>query len=113
MQVYLRSAGLLAKVHARSPVASVVAGVRLPAALRADGSVVVCGAFEAVYWTESVAGLEQQLRTALPPQPPGGVRELWVAGTLSERARRAALMRGWELHEVPDEAPAEAGASPR
>jgi hypothetical protein len=113
VQVYLRSAGLLAKAHARSPVASVVAGVRLPAALRADGSVVVCGAFEAIYWTEAVSGLDQQLRTALPPQPPGGVRELWVAGTLSERARRAALTRGWELHEVPDEAPAAAEASPQ
>lgn len=108
VQVYLRSAGLLARVHADRPVASVVAGVRLPAALRADGSVVVCGAFESVYWTEAVSHLDEQLRAALPPQPPGGTRELWVAGILSEPARRAAHERGWELHEVPDEAPAPA-----
>lgn len=108
VQVYLRSAGLLAKVHADRPVASVVAGVRLPAALRADGSVVVCGAFESVYWTEAVSHLDEQLRAALPPQPPGRARELWVAGILSDPARGAAHERGWELHEVPDEAPAPA-----
>jgi len=103
VQVYLRSIGLLAKMHASHPVASVLAGLRLPAALRADGSVVACGAFEAVYWTEDVSRLDEQLRTALPAQPPGAARELWVAGTLSERARRAAHDRGWDVHEVPDD----------
>lgn len=106
VQVYLRSAGLLARVHARQPVAEVLAGLRLPAALRADGNIVVCGAFESVYWTEAVSQLEEQLRTALAPQPPHRTRELWVAGALSERARRAGEDRGWELHEAPDEAPA-------
>ena len=106
VQVYLRSAGLLARVHASQPLASVLAGLRLPSALRADGGIVVCGAFEAVYWTETVAQLEQGLRTAMPPQPPGSAREMWLAGTLSERARRAGLDLGWQLHEAPDEAPA-------
>ena len=102
VQVYLRSAGLLAQVHASHPVESVVAGLRLPAALRAGGNLVVCGAFEAVYWTEDVARLDEQLRTALPPTPAGATHELWVAGTLSERARRAARDLGWDVHEVPD-----------
>jgi hypothetical protein len=110
VQVYLRSVGLLAKAHASRPVASVVPGVRLPAAQRSDASIVVCGAFEAVYWTEGVSRLEQQLRTALPPTPPGAARELWVAGTLSEHARRAGRDRGWDVHEVPEEAPAEPAA---
>jgi len=102
VQVYLRSAGLLARAHAGHPVASIVPGVRLPAALRADGSIVVCGAFEAVYWTQDVSRLEEELRTALPATPAGVARELWVAGTLSERARRAGRDRGWDVHEVPD-----------
>ena len=102
VQVYLRSAGLLARAHAGRAVASIVPGVRLPAALRADGSILVCGAFEAVYWTQDVSRLDEQLRTALPATPAGAMRELWIAGTLSERARRAALDRGWDLHEVPD-----------
>jgi hypothetical protein len=102
VQVYLRSAGLLARAHAGQPVASIVPGLRLPAALRADGNVVVCGAFEAVYWTEDVSRLDGQLRAALPIAPAGAKRELWVAGTLSERARRAGQDLGWDVHEVPD-----------
>ena len=105
VQVYLRSSALLATVHASHPVASVLAGLRLPAALRADGSVVVCGAFEDVYWTESVSELEQQVRLALPAPPPGAARELWIVGTLSQRARRAGHDRGWDLHEVAEDAP--------
>jgi hypothetical protein len=103
VQVYLRSAGLLARVHASYPLTAVMAGLRLPAALRAGGGVVVCGAFESVYWTEDVSQLERQLWTALPPHTPLG-RELWITGTLSRRAQRAAQDLGWELHPAPDEA---------
>ncbi|MGO9884594.1 MAG: hypothetical protein ACLPV4_16460 [Solirubrobacteraceae bacterium] len=103
VQVYLRSAGLLVKAHASQPVTAVIAGVRLPAALRADGSVVVCGAFEAVYWTEDVARLDAQLTKALPGSAANAARELWVAGTLSARARAAAHDLGWQLHEVADQ----------
>ena len=102
VQVYLRSAELLARAHAGHPVASMVPGVRLPAALRSDGSIVVCGAFEAVYWTQDVSRLEEELRTALQATSAGAARELWVAGTLSERARRAGRDRGWDVHEAPD-----------
>ncbi|MGP8032571.1 MAG: hypothetical protein ACLPQ6_00340 [Steroidobacteraceae bacterium] len=103
VQVYLRSVGLLVKAHASQPVAAVIAGVRLPAARRADGSVVVCGAFEAVYWTEDVARLDAQLTKALPGSAANAARELWVAGTLSARARAAAHDLGWQLHEVADQ----------
>jgi len=104
VQVYLRSVGLLVKANASRPVVSIISGVRLPAARRADGSLVVCGAFESVYWTARVAGLERQLRSALPQTPPGAVRELWITGTMSERAQRAARELGWQVHEVPEEA---------
>jgi len=101
-QVYLRSVGLLVEAHRSRPVASVVPGVRLPAALRADGGLVVCGAFEAVYWTDGVADAEEALRKALPALPPGMPREVWIAGTISDRARAVLERRGWQLHEVPD-----------
>ena len=106
VQVYLRSVGLLVKAHQSRPVASIVPGVRLPSALRADGSLVVCGAFEAVYWTETVARLAHELRAALPTTPPGAARELWLAGALSERAQRAGNDEGWDVHAVPEEASA-------
>jgi len=109
-QVYLRSVGLLVKAHASQALTSVVPGLRLPAGLRADGSLVVCGAFESVYWTGDVARLELQLRQALPGSAAGAARELWVAGMLSEHARQAALALGWQLHEVADETVARTAA---
>jgi hypothetical protein len=97
VQVYLASAAILVKAHASEPVAAIVSGLRLPAALRADGRLIVCGAFESIYWTADVAQLEAQLEADLPAQPQPAARELWVAGTLSDRARAALASRGWEL----------------
>ncbi len=104
VQVYLESAGLLVQAHRTHPLKSLVPGVRLPAAELTGGRVVVCGAFEAVYWTADVAQGEAQLRGSLPPQPEGAGRELWLAGGLSERARSELRERGWELHEAPQPA---------
>jgi hypothetical protein len=108
-QVYLRSAGLLVLAHKSHPLKAVIPGVRLPAAELADGRLVVCGAFEAVYWTQDVAASEEQLQSSLPPQPEGIGRELWLAGKISDRARRALEHRGWDLHVIPD-APFSQGA---
>lgn len=97
-QVYLQSVALLVVAHRKQPVAAILPGVRLPAAKRADGHVIVCGAFEAVYWTEDVARGEGQIREAL--QPAGdAVRELWVTGTVSDTARNALQGKGWDIHE--------------
>ena len=97
VQVYLASAAILVTAHASEPVAAIVSGLRLPAALRADGRLIVCGAFESIYWTADVAQLEAQLEADLPAQPQPVARELWVAGTLSDRAHAALASRGWEL----------------
>jgi hypothetical protein len=110
VQVYLRSVGLLVKANESSPVVSVIPGVMLPAARRADGGLVVCGAFESVYWTERVAHLEKQLRSALPKTPPGAMLEFWIAGTISESARDAGRQLGWVVHQVPEEGQAEPAA---
>jgi hypothetical protein len=101
VQVYLLSAGLLVAAHRSHPLASIAPQVRLPSGQRIDGRVVVGGSFEAVYWTEEVAKAEEQLRTSLPQESRAAGRELWLAGTLSARARSELRARGWELHETP------------
>jgi hypothetical protein len=100
VQVYLLSAGLLVQAHRSHPLLSIAPGVRLPTAQLAAGRLVVCGAFEAVYWTEGVARAEGELRASLPAQIAGAGRELWLAGTVSDGARGELSERGWELHEV-------------
>jgi hypothetical protein len=99
-QVYLRSVGLLALAHQSHPLQAIIPGVRLPAAELSDGRLIVCAAFEAVYWTADVAADEEQLQRSLPPQQPGRARELWLEGTVSERARSALRERGWDLHSI-------------
>jgi hypothetical protein len=97
-QVYLQSVFLLVLAHSKQPVVAILPGLRLPAARRADGHIVVCGAFEAVYWTADVATGEEQIRQTLL-QSDSGVRELWLAGTASDRARAELRARGWDLQE--------------
>jgi len=100
-QVYLQSVELLVLAHRKQPIASILAGVRLPAARRADGSIVVCGAFDAVYWTADVERGEQQIRRILTPGV-AGTRELWLNGSASDRVREELRERGWTLREVQD-----------
>jgi hypothetical protein len=97
MAVFLQSAGLLASLHARRPVARIVSGLRLPAAQFADGGMVVLGAFDAVYWTEDVATDEAALHALLP----AGLNhlELWISGALSARARSELTAHGWDVHD--------------
>jgi hypothetical protein len=98
-QVYLQSVELLVLVHRKQPVAAILAGVRLPAARRADGSIVVCGAFESVYWTADVERGEEQIRQTLA-QGETDARELWLIGSASDRVRTELRDRGWKLREV-------------
>jgi hypothetical protein len=98
-QVYLRSVGLLMVAHRHEPVSAVLPRVRLPAARLADGRIVVCGAFEAVYWTSDVAVGERGIRESLPEADAAATREIWLEGSVSERARRELEQRGWRIHE--------------
>ena len=100
-QVYLQSVGLLVQANGVQRIAMVLAGVRLPAARRADGRVLVCGAFESVYWTADVASGEAQVRESLPEGVSG--RELWLTGSVSERTRRELHEHGWDLHELAEQ----------
>ena len=97
IQVFLQSARLMAALHQRQPIARILSGVRLPAAELGDGRIIVCGAFDGVYWTEQVAAYEAALRAALPATE--ARRELWVTGEISPIARDHLTRAGWEVHE--------------
>jgi hypothetical protein len=97
VQVFLRSTGLLVRLHGQRPLARIVPGLRLPAAQLVDGRIALCGAFDSVYWTADVAGYEQALRAVLPADAPA--REVWLAGAISPRARSEFAARGWDVHE--------------
>jgi hypothetical protein len=97
VQVFIQSTDLLVHLHAHRPVAKILSGLRLPTAQFADGRIVVLGAFDAVFWTEDVAGYEAALHAALPPGSSG--LELNLSGTISPQARSELKARGWEVHD--------------
>lgn len=97
IEVFLSSTCLLLHFHSRWPVARVLAGLRVPTAQRADGRVMVFGAFDDVQWTEDMAAYEHAIREALPRD--AGARELWLAGTVSPRAHAALTQLGWDVHD--------------
>jgi hypothetical protein len=96
-QVFVQSAVLLARLHAKRPVARILPGLRLPSAQFADGRVVVCAAFDDVYWTQEIAGLRQDMRAGLPDDGKG--LELWLGGRISPLARSVLASRGWDVHD--------------
>src|ERR1700690_848614 len=96
IEVFLRSTGLLVRFHGRRPLARIIPGLRIPSAQLADGTVEVFGAFDAVQWTEDVAGYERAIRMALPDQSRG--RELWLTGSVSPHARAFLEGLGWTVH---------------
>jgi hypothetical protein len=100
VQVFVLSTAMLAYAHQHRPVTKILSGLRLPTAQCADHRLLVFGAFDSIYWTRDVADDEHTLHAALPADAPG--LELWVAGTLSERARAQLKSRGWEVHELAD-----------
>lgn len=92
MEVFLQSALLLPRFQVKR----ILAGPRIPTAQLADGHVAVFGSFDAVRWTEQVAQYEGALRESLPAD---ATRELWLTGSVSDRAREALVRRGWIVHD--------------
>jgi hypothetical protein len=97
VQVFIQSTRMLAALNTHRPVARILAGLRLPTAQLADGRIAVLGAFDAVYWTEDVAGYESAFHALLPQKPPG--LELWLSGAISPLAKSELTSRGWEVHD--------------
>jgi hypothetical protein len=100
--VFIESTRMLVRLHAQQPLAKILAGLRLPTAETRDGRTVVVGSFDAVYWTEEVAGYESALRAALPPTSHG--LEAWVSGSVSPAARDKLTSLGWTVHDHAEDA---------
>jgi hypothetical protein len=102
--VFIASTRMLVRLHAQEPISRIFEGLRLPTAETRDGKIVILGAFDAVYWTEEVAGYEAALRAALPPESHG--LEVWLSGSVSPETRRQLTSHGWVVHEhAEDELP--------
>jgi hypothetical protein len=101
--VFIASTRMLVRLHAQQPVAKILEGLRLPTVQTRDGRTVVLGAFDAVYWTEEVAGYESALHAALPPTSHG--LEVWLSGSISPVAREQLTSHGWVVHDQAEEAP--------
>jgi hypothetical protein len=97
IEVFLRSATLLVRAHSSQPLARILAGLRVPAAQRRDGHVMVFGAFDAIYWTPDVAGYAAAIRATVPTDATG--REVWIGGVVSPRARAELGHLGWTVHD--------------
>ena len=66
---------------------------RAPAAVTADGTLLVAAAVDLLIWQ---AGLAEVVD---PPVPSARSRELWITGQLSERARTELRRRGFDVKE--------------
>jgi hypothetical protein len=95
--VFIESTRLLARLNAHQPLARILPGLRLPSAETRDGRIVVVGAFDAVYWTEEVAGYESTLHASLPSTGKG--LEVWLSGSVSAAARDALTAQGLTVHD--------------
>ncbi len=93
--VYVRSALALAARHAATPLATLLPGIRMPAARAVDGTIVVVAAFDAVRWTADVSAAETAARAALPAGTTAP--ELWLAAAPSPRAAAELGARGWRV----------------
>ena len=88
------SAAILARYHlTAAPITRMsVAGTLLGET--ADGAVVVPAAVDYVSWTERVASFAGR-----PDLASAKARRLWLAGTLSPRARQELTAREWAIDE--------------
>ena len=95
-ELYVASAELLGRLHAKQPLKQILPDLRLPAGAFNDaaGGVVVIAA-ESVFWTELTERGESSVRASLPGQMQP--IELWVEGYVSDEALRELHARGWTV----------------
>lgn len=72
-QVFVDSLAPLRRWHARRPLARFAPGLRVPTVQLASGRIVAVGAFDAVCWTETVAGCAATLGACVPVDAAGAL----------------------------------------
>jgi hypothetical protein len=72
---------------------------RFPALYTKTKKLVVMLPVDSLFWTSRVASVAQTLTTHVPSRPRIAQRELWIAGTVSPRARQELESLGWTVYE--------------
>ena len=95
---YVRSVALLAWHHRnRRPFDALSTELAIPGGIARDGTVVLMFPSDHVYWTQAMAEAAEVYR-GLDTNASGHALELWILGTVSNRARRELESLGYELH---------------
>jgi hypothetical protein len=95
---YVRSVALLAWYHRnRRPFDALSTELAIPGGIARDGTVVLMFPSDHVYWTRAMAEAAEVYR-GLDTNASGHALELWILGTVSNRARRELESLGYELH---------------
>ena len=72
---------------------------RIPALYTKDHALVVMLPVDHLFWTSRVALVAQTLTAPVPGRLPVARRELWIAGSVSTRARQELESLGWAVYE--------------
>jgi hypothetical protein len=101
MAVYMRVMAQLMTIYnekAKS-VERFVEADGLPFIQKKDGTVVGIFPVDRLFWTQKFAQKEKAVSDALRKMPRAKKKELWLAGTVDQRARKALEERGWKIQE--------------
>ncbi len=90
---------LMAQYHeVRGPIRQIVATERIPFAVASNGKGLVAGPVDYLSWTRTAADAVRDLTKAMKKHS-AAAREVWVAGRVSERARKELGAMGWAVFD--------------
>jgi hypothetical protein len=101
MAVYMRVMAQLMTIYNEKTksVERFVEADGLPFIQKKDGTVVGIFPVDRLFWTQKFAQKEKEVSEALRKMPRVKKKELWLAGTVDQRARKALEERGWKIEE--------------
>ena len=94
---YADSAEMLARFHAASPLARLVAARGAAVALTKDGRLVHLVPADHVAWTAQVAEAVATAAARAKEDFPAAKPEVWITGDASERTQKELAARGWVI----------------
>jgi hypothetical protein len=103
---HLDSARLLSTIHTAGPgVAEILVGPKLTLALTTDNRLIAALGVDHLVWTEDIDRIARDYTDYLTARPECSA-EIWLTGTVSERAREELASIGWQVREQAAGAPA-------
>jgi hypothetical protein len=95
---FLQALGMVGGFHRhRTPIARLVGGARLPAALTAEGRLVFLVPVDDIFWTQGIAEAASGSYSEAGVDLEVTSREVWFRGGVSARCRRELEDRGWRV----------------